>query len=228
MARPIKHNADYFSHDTEMRNDIKIKALRRKFNHLGYSVWIMLLELLASNEYFEYEWNDLNIELLAPDFDCDADEIKSIVEYCIKLNLLQITNGYLHCEKLTIRLEDTVLLRRKGYCNNNAKRNQLKVVNVNINEVNDNINRQSKVKESKLNESKINESKVKQTKVNKNIVSKLLDELYIADRPSDIENVINDLDSIGWDDIYSAFNMDEREKQNYKSLVVQKLNSITD
>ena len=160
MARPTKHNADYFSHDTAMRNDPKIKALRRKYSHKGYSIWNMLLELLTSKEYFEYEWNELNIELLAPDFDIDADELNEIVSYCIKIGLLQITNGYLHCEKLTFRLEETLLLRRKGYDRNNSLRS---VVNVNNNEVNVNINTQSKVKESKLKESKEKESKAEES-----------------------------------------------------------------
>lgn len=166
MARPIKHNADYFSHDVQMRNDIKLKAVRRKYGHIGYSLWNMILELLASNEYFEYEWSEINIELLSPDFDIDSDVIKEIVDYCIKLNLLQITNGYLHCDKLTFRLEETLMTRRKGYCNNNAKRYQLKGVNVDINEVNVDINTQSKVKESKLNESKEKEIKVNESIVN--------------------------------------------------------------
>jgi hypothetical protein len=164
MARPTKHNADYFSHDTMMRNDPKIKALRRKYSHIGFSVWNMILELLTSNEYFEYEWTELNVELLAPDFDIDAEDLIDIVQYCIKIDLLQLTNGYLHCENLTFRLEETLLSRRKGYCNINAKRNQLRVVNVDNNEVNDNINTQSKGKESKLNESKLNESKVNKSK----------------------------------------------------------------
>jgi hypothetical protein len=163
MARPLKHNAEYFSHDTMMRNDPKIKALRRKYSHTGYSVWNMVLELLTSNEYFEYEWNELNIELLAPDFDIDAEDLNNIINYCIKLNLLQITNGYLHCERLTQRLEESVLVRRKDYCSNNSKRNQLKRVNVNINDVNDNINGQSKGKEIKVNESKGQESTEQET-----------------------------------------------------------------
>jgi len=162
MARPTKHNADYFSHDTMMRNDPKIKALRRKYSHTGYSVWNMLLELLTSNEYFEYEWSELNIELLAPDFDIDADELNNIVQYCIKLNLLQIKNGYLHCEKLTFRLEDTLLSRRKDYCSNNARRNSVIVFN---NPINVNINTQSKVKESKVNKSKEKDSKEEDSKL---------------------------------------------------------------
>jgi hypothetical protein len=162
MARPTKHNADYFSHDIIMRDDPKIKALRRKYSHTGYSIWNMLLELLTSKEYFEYEWNELNIELLAPDFDIDAEQLEEIVSYCIKIGLLQITNGYLHCEKLTFRLEESVLLRRKGYCSDNARRN---VVNVNINPISVNINGQSKGKESILNECKLEESNADESEV---------------------------------------------------------------
>jgi hypothetical protein len=128
----------------------------------------MLLELLTSNEYFEYEWTELNIELLGPDFDCDADEIKEIVNYCISLNLLQITNGYLHCDNLTKRLEETVLVRRKDYCSNNSKRFKLKEVNDDINGVNDYNNTQSKGKESEVKETKLHETKVKCSKENEN------------------------------------------------------------
>ena len=177
MARPIKHNADYFSHDNDMRNDLKVKALRRKFSHTGYSIFNMILELLANSDYFEYEWSDLNIELLTPDFDIDADELTSIVDYAIKLNLLQLTNGYLHCDKLTDRLEEDVLKRRKGYCKENSKRMGLMLqqpnineVNVYINDVNDDINTQSKVKEIKVNESKLNNSKANETEEEYNYV----------------------------------------------------------
>ena len=176
MARPIKHNADYFSHDNDMRNDLKVKALRRKFSHTGYSIYNMIIELLTNSDYFEYEWNELSIELLTPDFDIDADLLEHIVSYSVKLNLLQLTNGYLHCDKLTERLEEQVLKRRKGYCSDNSKRmglmlqqSNINIVNVNINDVNDNISTQSKVKESKVKESKVKESKVKESKVKESI-----------------------------------------------------------
>lgn len=183
MARPTKHNADYFSHDVTMRDDPKIKALRRKYSHTGYSVWNMILELLASIEYFEYEWNELNIELLAPDFDIDAEDLNEIVNYCIKLNLLQLTNGFLHCDRLTFRLEEGVLQKRKGYCRNNARRNQFLNINselttnnksyFGINEVNDNINGQRKVKEIKVNESKVEESKAQESKAQESTLADL-------------------------------------------------------
>lgn len=184
MARPIKHNADYFSHDNDMRNDIKIKALRRTFSHKGYSIFCMLLELLANSDYFEYEWNDMSIELLTPDFDIDADELREIVKYAMKLNLLQITNGYLHCDKLTDRLEEDVLKRRKGYCRENSKRSQLMLqkpiingVNVYINDDIDNNNQERKVKEIKGNKIKVNEIEVKQSEENK-MMDDYYDEAY--------------------------------------------------
>jgi hypothetical protein len=197
MARPTKHNADYFSHDIIMRDDPKIKALRRKYSHIGYSIWNMMLELLTSKEYFEYEWNELNIELLAPDFDIDAEELDEMVTYCIKIGLLQLTNGYLHCDKLTFRLEEGVLSKRKGYCRNNSKRNQLQVVNLEltpnndsnygINNVNDIINGQSKGKESKVNKNKVNESKGEESEVKETEVN----EIRLADKLNDIKNRIH-------------------------------------
>jgi hypothetical protein len=230
MARPNKHNAEYFSHDNSMRNDLKIKALRRKYSHKGYSIFNMMLELLTENDYFEIEWSEINIELLTPDFDIDADELNEIINYCIKLNLLQLTNGYLHCNKLTDRLEDDVLSRRKGYCSNNAKRMKLMLQQPNINVVNvynnddiDNINGQSKVKESK-----VNKIEVKESKVNKNIVNKLLDELFIADGKDNIMNVLEDMKDIGLSNICTALNYDERQKENLENLIEQKLNSITE
>jgi hypothetical protein len=167
MARPTKQNVDYFSHDCDMRNDIKIKALRRKYKHLGYSIYIITLELLGDTEYFQMKWNDDSIELLTPEYDCDIEELKEVMNYCFQLNLFQLTHGYLHCINFTNRLEETVLSRRKDYCSNNSPISKLSLVNVDNNRVNDNIKPQSKVKESKVNKSKGEYSEVEYTKLNK-------------------------------------------------------------
>lgn len=89
MARPKKNNAEYFSHDADMRNDVKIKALRRKFSHTGYAVWNYLLETLTDSDFFKVEWEDISIELLAADYDVSVSELNEIVEYCTKIGLLQ-------------------------------------------------------------------------------------------------------------------------------------------
>lgn len=91
MARPQKNNAEYFSHDADMRNDVKVKALRRKFQHKGYAVWCFILESLTDGEYFEIDYNELNRELLAADFDVSVEDLEEIVDYCCKVGLLQLT-----------------------------------------------------------------------------------------------------------------------------------------
>lgn len=164
MARPTKHNVTYLPHDCDMRHDAKIRNIRRNFGHEGYSLWNMLLEFLGDCDYFEYQWTDENIELLEADFDMDIDRIKEIVDRMLHLNLLQIQNGYLTCDKLTDRLESEVLSRRKDYDRNNSLRNGLMTTLTNLNNDNDDNNRQSKVKESKVKEIKEKENKVKEIK----------------------------------------------------------------
>ena len=90
MARPIKNNAEYFSHDADMRNDVKVKALRRRFSHTGYAVWCYILETLTDTDFFEVDYRSLNRELLAADFDVSVEELQQIVEYCCKIGLLQV------------------------------------------------------------------------------------------------------------------------------------------
>ena len=91
MGRPNKNNAEYFSHDADMRNDIKIKALRRRFSHTGYAVWCYLLETLTDTDFFEVDYGELNQELLAADFDVSVEELQNIIEYSCKINLLQLS-----------------------------------------------------------------------------------------------------------------------------------------
>ena len=42
MARPKRYNADYFSHDSGMRDDPKVKALRNKFGIVSYKREILV------------------------------------------------------------------------------------------------------------------------------------------------------------------------------------------
>jgi hypothetical protein len=238
MARPTKQNVDYFSHDCDMRNDVKIKALRRKYKHLGYSIYIITLELLGDTEYFQMKWDDMNIELLASEYDCDTDELNDIIQYCIQLDLLQLTYGYLHCENFTKRLEETVLSRRKDYCSNNSPINKLNEVNVNNNEVIDYNNTQSKVKESKVNKSILEESKVKdsieqETKVNNTEVKvysfKFCNDIYntITDDLCDDTEWLEALEtadaSILWNNFYSVLSLSETHKEKLKTIISERL-----
>lgn len=115
MARPTKNNAEYFSHDADMRNDVKVKALRRRYGHTGYAVWCYLLETLTDADRFEVDYRALNQELLAADFEIQVEELREIVDYCCTLELLQLTEDrcYLYSEAHKRRLADVVALREK-------------------------------------------------------------------------------------------------------------------
>lgn len=90
MGRPVKDNADYFTHDADMRDDPKIKALRRKFKVAGYGVWCMLLEAITDSDNFRLT---VDLEIIAGDFDVETDFLQQVMQYCIQLDLLQTDEG---------------------------------------------------------------------------------------------------------------------------------------
>lgn len=113
MARPQKNNAEYFSHDADMRNDVKVKALRRKFQHTGYAVWCFILETLTDGEYFEIDYSGFNRELLAADFDVPVEKLEEIVEFCCKVGLLQMTEDQHLYSEAHQRRFSTLMEKRK-------------------------------------------------------------------------------------------------------------------
>lgn len=137
MARPIKDNADYFSHDADMRDDPKIKALRRKFKHEGYSIWNMLLETITDSDNFRLK---INYEIMAGDYDIEPDKLKEIVSYCVDLQLLvfEAETSIIWSKTLDNRLA-AVLSKRKR----------------DRNVVSDSDNTQSKVKKKKVKKSRV-------------------------------------------------------------------------
>ena len=174
MARPVKNNLDYFSHDCDMRNDIKIRNVRRKFGHKGYSVYVMMLEHLADCEYLQYEWNELSIELLVPDFDIDAEELKEIIEHCIKLKLFELELGILYCNTLHQR-NKKVLTDRVSFDQNNSPLSKLKRDLLSKSEINPSFPNEST--QSKVKESKVKKSIEKQSKEEESIQNKMIKEI---------------------------------------------------
>ena len=173
MARPIKHNADYFPHNCELRNDRRCKALRSKFNLEGYAVFVMLLEILTNANHFQIENNPMEIELIAGDIDVDAKKLNAIVEYLLKLGLLVMENEVISSpiledlKKLLNELRGRDRKRKSENTSNNddvfqtenpTKENE---VIQSENKVIQTENAQSKVKDSKVNKMKENEIKEK-------------------------------------------------------------------
>ena len=168
MARPKKNNAEYFTHDADMRNDVKIKALRRKFSHTGYAVWNYLLETLTDSDFFEVEWEEINIELLAADYDVSVEELTEIVEYCVKIGLLQLENDVLRSDAHQNRFRELLDNRvkkseagKKGMAKRWGQNDNIVIENDNsvITPLQKTITENNKGEESKVKESKEKKSK---------------------------------------------------------------------
>jgi hypothetical protein len=113
MARQVKNNCDYFPHDAGMRNHRKVKAIRGQFPN-GYAIWSMLLEYLTDADGSEFEYGDLEIQIMAGDFGFSPEEIKSVIEYCLKLEMLFEKNGFIYSESLNEKLAPVFEKRGKA------------------------------------------------------------------------------------------------------------------
>ena len=156
MARPIKNYCDYFPHDRDMRNHRKVKAIRTKFGVTGYAIWSMTLEYLTGIDGNVLEYSDVEFELMAGDFGVSATEIRDVLDYCIKLEMLFLNNGFINSESLDERL--VPVYEKRGRSKDNSKKQQR--VNgkfVSCNTVSNGVSVAEKP------QSKVNKSKVKET-----------------------------------------------------------------
>lgn len=123
MARPKKLNADWFPHDANERDMPMVKAIRRKFSYLGYAVWNFLQETLTSSDLFRIPWDDVTIELLAADYDVEVSDLIAVVEYAVKIGLLEKEDGCIFSTEHRNSLRPLMLKRERDLLslNNKAK-----------------------------------------------------------------------------------------------------------
>jgi DNA-binding HxlR family transcriptional regulator len=177
MARPSKNNADYFGHDHDMRNHRKIKAIRTRFGLPGYAMWVMFLEVLTESEDNRFIDNDLEIELLAGDFGVSVTEIRELIDFCIKLELLFAENGGVFSKTLDSRLK-TVYEKR-----NLARKSYEKQSKSRVSTTNEGVS----VTETTQSKGKVNESKEKESTNVDEKKEEELPPLSIADQVEDFK-----------------------------------------
>lgn len=132
-----------------MRNNRKVKALRAKFGLQGYAVWAMMLECLTDESGFALEWDEANCELIAGDFGLDADQLRPMVEYMIKIGLLHLDGLRLSSKAHKARMQFVIDDReRKRSWKEQQKQPRFPIVD-GENGIVDGENAQSKVKERK-------------------------------------------------------------------------------
>jgi len=150
MARPKKLNLDYFSHDREMRNNRKIKALRSKFGLEGYAIFNMLIETLAEKDLLQINYNPKELELLAGDFNIPSEKLAEIIEYLIYLELLKLDKNHLFCPSLDKRSK-VVFDKRMEFLEDLRQKNRVSAPETGVSVIK---STQSKVKYSKVNKIK--------------------------------------------------------------------------
>ena len=99
-----KDKLRYFSHDVDMRNDLKIRGLRRQFGNNGYAVWCYLLEILTDSEDLCVDIDAMG-DLLAADFDIERELLFEIIEYCTTVGLLIKDGSILYSKRHRERIK---------------------------------------------------------------------------------------------------------------------------
>ena len=157
MGRPKNNSAEYFSHDADMRNDVKVKALRRRFSHTGYAVWNYILETLTDSENFELDFREVNRELLAADYELSVEELTEIVEYACRIDLLQLSEDGTVLFSAAHKRRFAQLLERRSKLSQAGKKGMASRWNNANEDITPNkevITQDSKEKETKVKESK--------------------------------------------------------------------------
>lgn len=223
MARPTKDGLDYFPLDVNVFEDEKIEAIAGEFGIKGELAVIKLLCAIYKKGYFIL-WNDLTQATLLKRLPGVSKEM-----------LNQIVNRLVLWGFFDKKLFDSVeVLTSENiqaiYFEATKRRKSTKptkyVINVDnnsqTNEVNANINPQSKVKESKVNKTKVNASESSIDKHSANsAVSYWLNQVNPAEAPMVLESIQFWVDDFNGQDGMVIMAIDEMLKngaRNYNYL----------
>lgn len=156
MARPKKETVEYFPHMVEHGKTMFI--LESKWGNDGYAVWFKLLEKLGATEshYIDCR-DDTAIVFLAAVCRVPENVLVEIVDTLVYLNAIDRglwLHKLIYCQHLVDNLATVYQRRRMETPTIEKVIARSGVVIADINPVNDDSKRQSKVNESKVNESK--------------------------------------------------------------------------
>lgn len=107
-------DAYYFKHDSNARNDPKIKALIHKYGIEGYGRFWIIIEMLRESSNYKLEDEVYMWDALAEQMKCSVDETKKFVEDCCEIFKLFIqADGFFYSMALTVRMEKLDEIRQK-------------------------------------------------------------------------------------------------------------------
>ena len=128
MARPIRNNAEYFTHPANFRNDRRVKAIRAHCGLQGYAILMMMMEALTDAEFTQLSTDELEMELLAGDIGVSVTEIHSLLQIAEKIGLFsRNADGNLICDDLNRSLEQVFDKRNRSRKSEEERKNKVSV-----------------------------------------------------------------------------------------------------
>jgi hypothetical protein len=110
----MNKDAYYFSHDSNSRNDLKIKSLIRNSGFEGYGRFWVIIEILREQTEYKLSHDTETYETLAEELRITHDEAKAFVELCIKRYKLLTSDGEcFYSESLIRRMEKMNNIRER-------------------------------------------------------------------------------------------------------------------
>lgn len=202
MPRPEKDGIDYYPLDVRFFDDKKISLIRGEFEAKGIIiVFGVLADIYSENGYY-VEWDEDYCVLLADKVRCGvtASLVREVIKGCIRRSLFdeRVFNafGILTSRGIQKRYIRAISTRKEITLNANyflldmndkkdvpeyiKDKITLKKDNLQINDVNLEINTQSKVKESKEEKSKEKDTKVSKEKIDYQFVCDMFNRICLS------------------------------------------------
>ena len=139
MARETKSGIDYFSHDTDMFHDPKIRFIKAKHGIIGYAIYIRLLEEIYHNKGYYIKLDDDYNILFVDENNLDLNVYNEVLNDCINKGLFnkKLFNDY--------KVLTSKRIQRNYFDATSRRKNVLFVeeyylLDVDINSLNDDIN----------------------------------------------------------------------------------------
>jgi len=104
----------YFKHDSNARNDPKIKALINKYGMEGYGRFWVIVEMMREDSTYkladkQYIWN-----ALAEQMQCTCKEVQEFIKDCVKdFELFIQEDGFFYSSSLLGRMAKLDNIRQK-------------------------------------------------------------------------------------------------------------------
>ena len=102
----------WYKHDTDAKEDVKIKLLEKEHGLIGYAVYFKTLEIIGKSIDVNNidDWGFVEpahtMETLAESVGIELPEYRKIIETCDRLGLFAQIKGRLYCEKILFRLDE--------------------------------------------------------------------------------------------------------------------------